>query len=486
MDKTYSLKSQAAYLMGGKISSFIIRFVVPLILVRVFSKEDFGLYKQLLFVSGFFIPILKFGVAQSLFYFFPIEKGRVTQLLSQTFYYFVFVGLVFVPLFYFSQASIAQIFNNKDIIQLINLCGLFAVFTATSFLLEVIFILEKRSKIVFTYVFLSELIEAAFVLWTLLVIGSIEAVFWTRIIMAMIRTLILFMYLQVKYSISLKIYNWDKGLIVQQAKYVLPLGMAVILRTIKNQSVKLVLAIFFTVSDFALFAVGSFKIPLFNQFMTSIASVTRPQITKYGAQGKHDKAKALWHKQIEKFISVSAPTVVFLIVMAVPVITLLYTEEYKESVDIFRILLILPLLQSLSWGTIPMAFNATKYSFQAMLISTLIGVPTAFLLIKQYGLIGAAISSVLLFSLEVFYQIYKSKILLKSKYTDLLPWKVFFRVLIICLILSVPLFVISETDMHKAIKIITGAVFFFTPLLIVYHKYDIINIKQIMADVFKK
>ncbi|MBH49899.1 MAG: hypothetical protein CMG69_04005 [Candidatus Marinimicrobia bacterium] len=486
MNREYSRKAQAAYLMGGKISSFLIRFIVPIILVRVFSKEDFGFYKQLLFISSFFIPILKFGVSQSLFYFFPIVKERMTQLLSQSFYYFVITGLVFLPLFYFFQAHIAQIFNNKDIIHLINLCGLFVVFTATSFLLEIIFILEKRSKIVFIYVFLNELIEVTVLLFALFVYRNIEAVFWVRIIMAMIRTVILFIYLKIKYMISIKINNWDKDLIVKQVKYVFPLGLATILRTIKSSSVKLILSIFFAASDFAVFAVGCLKIPLFSQFIASITNVTRSQIAKYGAQRKYDKAKALWHKQIETFISVSVPLVVYFLIMAFPVITFLYTEEYKESVNIFRILMMVPLLQSLSWGTIPLAFNATKYSFYALLFSTLIGVPSAYILVKQYGLVGAAISSVLLFALDVLYQIYKSKILLKSNYTGLLPWKVFVKILIICLILSVPLFMISVSDMHKAVKIIIGAAFFFTPLLFIYHKHDIINIKQIMADVFKK
>ena len=131
-DKGYSIKARSAYLFAAKISAFIINFIIPIVLVRTISMEDFGLYKLLLMVSALLIPTIKFGVAQSLFYFYPIEilKNDVRQLLSQTLYYFVLSGSTVAILFYYFQADIAGLFFNKNIIGLLWLAPLYAIFSA--------------------------------------------------------------------------------------------------------------------------------------------------------------------------------------------------------------------------------------------------------------------------------------------------------------------------------------------------------------------
>ena len=68
ISKEYSLSTQAAYVFFGRISSSILSFVVPIILVRIFTREEYGLYQQALLIGITLVEVLKWGLINSLFY----------------------------------------------------------------------------------------------------------------------------------------------------------------------------------------------------------------------------------------------------------------------------------------------------------------------------------------------------------------------------------------------------------------------------------
>ncbi|MCH7973865.1 MAG: oligosaccharide flippase family protein, partial [Bacteroidetes bacterium] len=155
-DKNYSLSTQSAYVFLGKFSSFVIAFIVPIILVRLFNQAEYGVYQQMLLISMFFVEITKWGTINSLFYFYPLEKEKRTQLLSQTFYFLVIVGIICLPIIYLLRFLIADLFSSNVIIKLMLPVCLYFFFMLTSLMLDNIFILEKKSKLVFSYEIIRE------------------------------------------------------------------------------------------------------------------------------------------------------------------------------------------------------------------------------------------------------------------------------------------------------------------------------------------
>ncbi len=69
----------ALTLMAGRTLGYAVFFVVPIILVRLFSQEQFGTYKQVFLLYGTILNLAQVGMSESLFYFIPgssEEAGR--------------------------------------------------------------------------------------------------------------------------------------------------------------------------------------------------------------------------------------------------------------------------------------------------------------------------------------------------------------------------------------------------------------------------
>ena len=65
----------AMILMSGRFLGFILAFITPMVLVRVFTQEDFGTYKQLFLIVNTLFVIAQMGMAESLYYFLP-QAGK--------------------------------------------------------------------------------------------------------------------------------------------------------------------------------------------------------------------------------------------------------------------------------------------------------------------------------------------------------------------------------------------------------------------------
>ena len=476
--KKYTLKEQAGYLFVGKIVSFVVRFSVPLILVRVFTQKDFGIYQQLLLAGNFFVPLLRMGMPQGMFFFYPNAKEKTWQLFSQNFYYSIIIGILFFPVFFFLRDALVLLFKNQDFQNYAFLCYTYLVFFLISSMFETVLILERKSNYVFIYIFLGDTLRAILIILTAIFIRKVEFVFAMHVFYNAIISLGLFYYLKKSYEIKF-LKDWDWGYFKKQVNYSFPLGMGDVLKSASDKINNVLLNLFLSASDFAKYKVANFRLPLINEFYASLGKVTRPQIATYYHNRENEKARILWHKQMSKFIIVTLPLVVFSFVMAEEIITFLYTDKYKESVNVFRVLLFVFLLQASSWGTITKGYNATKFILFSNIISMVAGLFTGFFAIRSYGLYGAAVAAVLTLAIDVILQLLKSKSLLKLSYKTFLPWKTIFYSFFITIIASIPLIFISQLEISKLLRIIFSGVIFFPIVFILFCKSSLIEKNEI-------
>jgi len=167
INKIYSLKKQAIYLVTGKIGAFIINFMIPIILVRLFTVEQYGQYRQVLLISLLFIPIIKFGIPNSLFYFYPIQKTRdeLNELLSNFTYGLTLLVFVVLLLAYFVKDSLLKLLNIQASSNIIIYILLYIFFMVSSSIIEKIFIVEKKSKTLVIFFISDQIVRAFFLLF---------------------------------------------------------------------------------------------------------------------------------------------------------------------------------------------------------------------------------------------------------------------------------------------------------------------------------
>jgi hypothetical protein len=66
----------ALMLMSGRMFAFTIIFLVPIILVRIFSTPEFGAYRQFFLITHTLLTVVQLGFAESLFYFLSGNRAQ--------------------------------------------------------------------------------------------------------------------------------------------------------------------------------------------------------------------------------------------------------------------------------------------------------------------------------------------------------------------------------------------------------------------------
>jgi len=200
------------------------------------------------------------------------------------------------------------------------------------------------------------------------------------------------------------------------------------------------LSYFLTPSSFAIYSVGHFRIPFLNLIFTSIGNLILPKIVNYQKSGQIQKVVILWHKAIKNLALIGFPCMIFSMIMSREIITVLYTESYLESVPVFIIFLFLIPAQITSWGTILRAFGETRFIFKANFIAFLTSIVSGYFLIKLYGVIGGAISAVLVFHIIVWLQVKKGLELLGVSFSKYYPWKDIGKIVVLSIISGILIF----------------------------------------------
>jgi O-antigen/teichoic acid export membrane protein len=103
----------------------------------------------------------------------------------------------------------------------------------------------------------------------------------------------------------------------------------------------------------------------------------------------------VWRASVRKLALVVIPAFFFLMGFAEDFIVTLYTTNYSDSVDVFRIYLLLVPLHMFVLSLLPQVFGKTKVSLQITFVAVGTNVIMSLVLLKTIGYYGPAIATVL-------------------------------------------------------------------------------------------
>ena len=107
---------QALWVGLSSFSSFALSILSAAILSRYFDKEEYGTYKQILYVYNTLLIIFTAGLPRVFAHFLPrvsIEEGKdVVWKISKMLFLF---GVVFSAALFFGSNSIAEVLNNPRV-----------------------------------------------------------------------------------------------------------------------------------------------------------------------------------------------------------------------------------------------------------------------------------------------------------------------------------------------------------------------------------
>src|SRR5688572_6744190 len=105
----------ALLLTSGRVVAFLATFFIPVVLVRVFDPVDFGTYKQLFLIYTTIFYAAQFGMAESLYYFMPLNPAQSSRYVVNSIIALAVAGVVCMGLIMAGGVQLSHVLNNSAI-----------------------------------------------------------------------------------------------------------------------------------------------------------------------------------------------------------------------------------------------------------------------------------------------------------------------------------------------------------------------------------
>ena len=464
MQKEPSLKSQASAIFIGNLVGTAFQFLIPAIIVRLISQQDFGIFRQFTLVAGTFEGLLGFGLASSLYYFYPIlDTVGKSKVIQQTQLLFGINLLIFILVFSLFGNEILIHLNFSEFVDVKVLIILYLVFMMLSSIVSNIFTLEKNTLLNKIYPPFEKIAKFFIFLIIILTTPGFKGPIIALTLFAAVRLLYVSIHISPYFK---RVYKIDVTLFRRQVLYSLPFGLALILNLASTTFDKFFINQYITPTEFGIYSIAFLSIPILKQFFASIHNVVVPQISIFMNENNLKEAVNLWQKTVDKTSSVTIPAVVLFWILAKEIITILYTSPYVEAANYYRIFILMFFVSMFSHEIILRAANKTRYILVSNIIGTIFTILIGLVLIPKFGLYGAITTALLGTITPMLISLYFEKKIMQLSLANWVDWKRIFLNLFICLLVGIPLLVLKDYITNIYLRLLSvGIVFVLTIIL---------------------
>ena len=465
--KKENLTRQSLFLIAGKVVSLPVTFLIPVILTRQLSMEEFGHYKQLFILFSILIPFLDFGIAQGLIYFLPRRSDESRKIITNYLFFQTIISLIAVVcLIAFNRPIAFLLTQSYDIAKLIPLMGGLVAIWALSANLEILFTTEKRTNYSGLFIFLSEGCKGVLVITVALSGGKLLAVLLAFLVTGGLRLVWLGIYLLRQGVSPLRLsLKTSKELLI----YSLPLGVAVCINAFIEYSHQIIVSHSLTASDFAIYSIGCFQLPIIAVMTMSVSMVIIVRIGEMTEQESRDELDTLLANSFRKLALLFFPLFLLLEAAAEPFITTLYTTDYIDSVSVFRAFILILPLSTLLVEYIPRAQGDSLFTVKVNIATLLVNVLAVTVLLYTYGAVGAALGFVFstIFRKTIIFWYMRKKFHIGRQ--TIIPYKAFLRIFICSLLSTLPgWFLTSRVQWLPIVELASHFVLFFPICLLFF------------------
>lgn len=434
--KIQSLTMQSLFLTLGRVASYPVTFIAPLVFVRYFSQTDFGYYKQLVVLFYILVPAVNLGFSHAILFYVPRYIDDAKLYISKCIYYQIIVGLVLLAICFLFQEEFKIFFPKGPlIVEYLPLITLHSFFWAISNNFEEVLLVEGHTRLAALFDLMSEIGRALFPVIAILFNVNLYWFLLSMVAVGVIRTVVMMLhFLKFKY-IYLKFRSKTEPIVA----YSLPLGTGILARFCMNYSHLIIVSFLATPEVFAIFSVGCFTLPILGPLLTAVARVGIVRISSLMNENKLSQVADIIYNSNRKMWLMLLPLFGFSLVNSREIIVLLYTETYVQSVDIFNIYLLLIPIMAIHLEHLPRAFGNTKFLLLLNVLSFIFSIPIIYILYQLYAANGAVAGAVVIYFLRQLFLVRMTIIFLNVKLRNIIPFIIIIQssiVIFLCSILN--------------------------------------------------
>ncbi|HLL74945.1 MAG TPA: lipopolysaccharide biosynthesis protein [Pyrinomonadaceae bacterium] len=356
-----SLTARASWLMLARTAAFALGFAVPLLLVRILSQTELGLYRQVFLVVATAINVLPLGFHMSAFYFLPRERGREGQVALNVALFFLLVAALAGGAVVLFPGLLAATFNSAALVPYAPAIGAALFLWVASTNLEYVALANQEVKLATVLIVALQLARSVMLLAAALAFGTVGALLWAAVAYGAVQTAVLVAYLARRFRIFSCGFDWP--LMRRQLAYAVPLGAAGLLYALQLDLHQYFVANRFGEAAFAVYSIGCFQLPLIHILSDSVGAVMLPRVTRLQKENRARKIVELTARMMRKLAVVYFAAYAFLLVAGREFIAVLFTEQYLASHPVFVVNLTMILVYFMSnvYDPIMRAYAEQRY-----------------------------------------------------------------------------------------------------------------------------
>jgi O-antigen/teichoic acid export membrane protein len=361
-----------------------VQLFLPLLLVRIFSQDAVGSYK-IFFLYLNILPLITFsaGFVHGL-YFWTGNKERGRELVRQVWtiltsysLFLAFVGITFA--------------------------GYFSHLFHCSYQLVVYFSLAGASSLIFSFyeeawvaagrVWQSALMKSGFEVARAGLIALVA--FKTRDIESVLLTYTLVnvtkfvveTFIGIRQNIARPIF--DSKLSKEAMNYALPVSTAGFLSAASGSTDSILLSTLLSRAEFAVYSLGCLSVPPLLALEQSVNQVLASRLSRHIAAGDKALAEREFSNTVLELARYLIPSFIGLQIFAEPIITLLFTTRYLDSVPVLRMYALSYLLMIIPYDGGPRASGSGGWALKVFILKTIVSISVVAVMttiLSTYGL----------------------------------------------------------------------------------------------------
>ena len=442
-----------------------------------FSLDEYGVYSQAILVSTTVTSVTIMGMSDAINYFYNKDKGGEVgkSYVETTFALQIIIGLIGAIAILVFKNQIAAYFDEPKVAGMMIYVAFIPLLTNVTNMLQILFVSYRRAKIIAVRNLLFSVFKVFAVFLAIYLFKTIEVVLINSLVLDIIMLVYMVWYSR-KYFFVIDIRKVRFFQTKEILAYSIPMAMYIITNSLSRNLDKLVIGWFGTTEDIALYSIAAKELP-FDMLTSSFITVLVPYITRYIAEKKYDKAADTFSKYIQISYTITWLIAGGAIVGARDLMVILYDPKYLSATTIFVLYIIVDMFRFANTTIVFAAKGRTKeliiYSGSAVLSNLVLNI----WFFNIFGIVGPAISTVLITCVLSVIMLFRSGQLLKTKVTELINVKQMLTILVEIIICGIIAHQIQIRFLDGFSSLVTFGLTFViygTPLLL-------LNFKRVLA-----
>lgn len=382
-----SLVKSGLALSLARLANQAVMFIGPIILVRLISVHDYGVYREFFIYVNIGSILGCFAVNRSLLYIIPKYGEYERQIVLQSILFVLLGSLVVVGAFW----AIHLKFGLFGDFNYVSPLAVYLILFLNLDYVENLWLAKGQIRHVVSYTMTRSMLRLLAVIFCAWYYQTVSSMVFSLIVVELVRLLFVFAYTLIKYTRGAPGSKVSALVTKEQVIFFSPLAVMASLEAINFNIGQLIVSAKLGEEALAYFFVGSYAVMISSLVYGSVSDVLFPTVIRKD-RGKILETLEPWRKVTNFYWLMMLALCSLGAAYAETIVIFLFSEAYRPAIPVFRLLMLASLIQCFDFNFIIRVLNKNVNSVLGYLVLIPINLGVTYLLIEDLGLFAPALA----------------------------------------------------------------------------------------------